>query len=90
MHVERASNPSCQPSIHCSAMRWIVDLVYILVILLTLPIWLTRMIRTGKIRTDWRGRCGHVPAALAGAADPGVSRVLIHAVSVGEERQSLG
>ncbi|MEE2719009.1 MAG: glycosyltransferase N-terminal domain-containing protein [Planctomycetota bacterium] len=64
-------------------MRWLVDGVYLLVVLLTLPIWLVRMIRTGKIRTDWRGRFGHVPdAAWRDRRDR--RRVLIHAVSVGE------
>ena len=64
-------------------MRWLVDGVYLLVVLLTLPIWLVRMIRTGKIRTDWRGRFGHVSdAASRDGRDR--RRVLIHAVSVGE------
>lgn len=44
------------------------------------PIWVTRMARTGKLRTDWRGRFGHA-APWGRSARP---RVLIHAVSVGE------
>lgn len=57
-----------------------VDLVYLLAALLTSPVWLTRMIRSGKIRTDWPGRFGRAP-------DPGSAgrpRLLLHAVSVGE------
>jgi len=62
-------------------MGWIADLLYLLLVLLTSPLWLTRMIRTGKIRTDWPGRLGAAP-------DPGPPggrrRLLLHAVSVGE------
>ena len=69
--------------IHCAPMRWLVDGVYLLVVLLTMPVWLVRMIRTGKIRTDWRGRFGHTAAdAMRGSRDR--RRVVIHAVSVGE------
>ena len=64
-------------------MRWLVDGVYLLVVLLTMPVWLVRMIRTGKIRTDWRGRFGFTPAdASRGSHER--RRVVIHAVSVGE------
>ena len=61
-------------------MRWLADLIYLLLAILTCPIWLVRMIRTGKIRTDWVGRFGFAPA-------PGPKerqRLLLHAVSVGE------
>jgi len=61
-------------------MRWGLDLLYWLVLLTTAPLWVGRMIATGKIRTDWRGRLG---GALRPAADVR-PRVLIHAVSVGE------
>lgn len=64
-------------------MRWLVDGVYILVVVLTLPVWLIRMIRTGKIRTDWPGRFGRVPGADT-RSNRARSRVLLHAVSVGE------
>lgn len=57
-----------------------VDLAYLLAALITAPVWLTRMIRTGKIRTDWVGRLGG-GAALAAPDRP---RLLLHAVSVGE------
>ncbi len=61
-------------------MPWLVDAVYLAVALVTLPVWLVRMIRTGKIRTDWAGRFGRTePLPAAGA-----KRILIHAVSVGE------
>jgi 3-deoxy-D-manno-octulosonic-acid transferase len=72
-------------------MRWLVDKVYLLVAFLTAPIWLFRMIRTGKIRTDWAGRFGRAPAppprtGTAASCRRGGDgpRVLIHAVSVGE------
>lgn len=35
-----------------------VDLVYFAAAIASAPIWLPRMIRTGKIRTDWAGRFG--------------------------------
>jgi 3-deoxy-D-manno-octulosonic-acid transferase len=64
-------------------MRWLVDGVYLVVVLLTMPIWLFRMIRTGKIRTDWPARFGRV-GATARRGDSERPRVLLHAVSVGE------
>lgn len=68
----------CFP-IHSLPM-WLLDVVYLVVLVITSPVWLTRMIRTGKIRTDWEGRLGRAtrPAAT------GKKRVLVHAVSVGE------
>jgi 3-deoxy-D-manno-octulosonic-acid transferase len=73
-------------------MSLVADFFYALIVLLLSPIWLTRMIRTGKIRTDWRGRCGHcdVPdgspgqGAAGGGGGGSGGRVLLHAVSVGE------
>lgn len=56
------------------------DLCYLVGALATSPIWLARMIATGKIRTDWRARFGHGEALPAKRAP----RVLLHAVSVGE------
>ena len=72
--VERAA-----PRVKRSAFV-LTDLCYFAVALLTSPIWLTRMIATGKIKTDWSARFGD------GAIVPRTerSRVLIHAVSVGE------
>ncbi len=61
-------------------MRWLIDAVYLAVALITSPVWLVRMIRTGKVKTDWRGRLGHT-ARIAG---PGSGGVLVHTVSVGE------
>ena len=69
-----------QPQLHSPAMRWLIDAVYLAVALITSPVWLVRMIRTGKIKTDWRGRLGHT-ARIAGA---GSGRILVHTVSVGE------
>lgn len=47
----------------------------------TAPVWGYRMLRTGKWRTDWRGRFGRSRKGFA--PFPGKT-VLIHAVSVGE------
>lgn len=61
-------------------MPLLVDLIYGVAALLTLPVWLFRMWQTGKIRTDWAGRLGRtlpLPPKLR-------PRLLIHAVSVGE------
>jgi len=57
-----------------------LDLAYLAAATVTAPYWLWRLGRTGRLRTDWRGRMGH--------ADPwprtGRPRLLLHAVSVGE------
>ncbi len=60
---------------------WAFDILYLGFTLLSSPVWIWRLVRTGKWRTDWRGRFGHADA-LAPVA--GVRTVLIHAVSVGE------
>ena len=60
-------------------MRWLLDLLYLGLALVTSPIWLVRLIWTGKIRTDWPGRFGS-----ARISPPARRRILIHAVSVGE------
>jgi 3-deoxy-D-manno-octulosonic-acid transferase len=56
------------------------DVGYFVGALLASPLWLTRMVATGKIKTDWRARFGFGDA-VAKSARP---RILIHAVSVGE------
>ena len=61
-------------------MRWLTDVLYLAVLLLTAPIWFTRMALRGRLRTDWAGRLGRAPS-LAPADG---TRVLLHAVSVGE------
>ncbi len=61
-------------------MGWLIDAGYLAAAFLSSPVWLTRMVRSGKIRTDWRGRFGRA-APLAPARGP---RILLHAVSVGE------
>ena len=66
--------------IHSLLMRWLINLVYITILVLTSPIWLMRMIRTGKIKTDWQGRFGRT--GQLGPKDS--KRLLIHTVSVGE------
>ena len=57
-----------------------IDALYLAAAILGSPVWLPRMIRTGKIRTDWRARFGH-GEMLPRSSRP---RVLLHAVSVGE------
>lgn len=61
-------------------MSWLVDLLYFLLVVITAPAWIMRMIRSGKIRTDWPGRFGRT---IALPSSPG-KRLLIHGVSVGE------
>ena len=58
----------------------VTDLCYFVGAVLASPLWLARMIATGKIRTDWRARFG-LGDVLPRSAAP---RILIHAVSVGE------
>ncbi|MEO0966325.1 MAG: glycosyltransferase N-terminal domain-containing protein [Planctomycetota bacterium] len=51
------------------------------------PVWGWSLWRTGKWRTDWRGKRGFVDAGASSrdSASPGVAgRILLHAVSVGE------
>ena len=57
-----------------------IDALYLAAAILGSPVWLPRMIRTGKIHTDWRARFGHGETL----PDSGRPRVLLHAVSVGE------
>ena len=61
-------------------MRWLYDLAYVSAAIVSSPIWLFRLLRTGKLRTDWPARFGRGPV-LAPTDAP---RILIHAVSVGE------
>jgi 3-deoxy-D-manno-octulosonic-acid transferase len=60
-----------------------LDILYGSAALLTAPLWGCQMWRTGKHRTDWRGRFGHAPPEVS-AGDPLTRTLLIHAVSVGE------
>ena len=61
-------------------MAALIDAAYLAGAAATAPIWLTSMIRTGKIHTDWNARLGH-GATLPRTTRP---RILLHAVSVGE------
>ena len=63
----------------------VVNGVYLLGAVVLSPMWLTRMIRTGKIKTDWPARFGK-GRTLPPARGP---RVLLHAVSVGEVNATL-
>jgi 3-deoxy-D-manno-octulosonic-acid transferase len=57
-----------------------LDILYITAAAVSSPVWGFRLWRTGKWRTDWRARFGHLPTL------PATDRktILIHAVSVGE------
>ncbi len=61
-------------------MGALLDVIYLVVAVITSPVWLVQMIRTGKIRTDWAGRFGWSEPIPA----PRRPRVLVHGVSVGE------
>lgn len=56
------------------------DLAYALAALLGSPLFAFRLLRTGKWRTDWRGRFGHCAPLDADSAHT----ILVHGVSVGE------
>ncbi|NNM26817.1 MAG: glycosyltransferase, partial [Phycisphaerales bacterium] len=61
-------------------MRWLGDAAYLGGAILTSPVWLPRMLVTGKIRTDWPARFGRGDTIVATDRP----RILLHAVSVGE------
>lgn len=63
-----------------------LDLAYAVGAVLTSPVWGLSLLRTGKWRTDWRGRFGHVElkAGKQESRKAGNKTLLIHAVSVGE------
>ena len=58
------------------------DLVYLSAAALTSPVWATSLLRTGKWRTDWRGRFGHTPSLPPSPDKP--KTLLLYGVSVGE------
>ena len=57
-----------------------LDAIYATAAALTSPLWLFRLLRTGKWKTDWPARFGRCGPVEDGAGP----RLLIHAVSVGE------
>lgn len=58
---------------------WILNIVYLLAGLVISPLWLYRMLRHGRYRTDWGQRLGAAPVRY------GLQPVIwIHGVSVGE------
>lgn len=63
-------------------MRWMLDCVYAIAALLISPIWLLRRARAGRFRTDWSSRFGRGESLPQ--CNPNKTRILIHAVSVGE------
>ncbi|GAB4195670.1 MAG: lipid IV(A) 3-deoxy-D-manno-octulosonic acid transferase [Phycisphaeraceae bacterium] len=62
-----------------------LDIAYAIGAVVSSPVWGLSLLKTGKWRTDWHGRFGHVgdPAREA-CRQPGKVNLLIHAVSVGE------
>ncbi|MEM9881841.1 MAG: glycosyltransferase N-terminal domain-containing protein [Planctomycetota bacterium] len=61
------------------------DIAYGLGAAAAAPLWATSMLRTGKWRTDWPGRFGHVPDCADDKASATERKtLLIHGVSVGE------
>ncbi len=68
----------------------LLDILYAFFAIITSPVWLILMIRSGKIRTDWSGRFGTISHKAATHLQIVSSqsnlrkRILIHAVSVGE------
>jgi len=65
-------------------IMWLTDVLYLFGAILTSPWWLTSMIATGKIKTDWLGRFGKTRPILKPTAKKDKKRILLHAVSVGE------
>ncbi len=63
-------------------MTIILDILYSIALIFALPFLLIKSFRTGKYRSDWPARLGHVPPNLTKA--PGTRRLMIHCVSVGE------
>ncbi|MCH2137074.1 MAG: hypothetical protein MK101_10935 [Phycisphaerales bacterium] len=61
-------------------MRWLIDLIWLILMLLAAVVLVPRLLARGWHRTHWRGRFGHGPHLAKGSAP----RVLLHAVSVGE------
>ncbi|MDZ4753636.1 MAG: glycosyltransferase N-terminal domain-containing protein [Phycisphaerae bacterium] len=59
----------------------LIDSAFGVAAVLTSPVWLWRMGRRGKLRTDWPARFGRVTPPMERTAR---KRILIHAVSVGE------
>lgn len=57
------------------------DFAYAAAALATSPYWVWRMVRTGKMRTDWPARFGRTGPLEPRSTRP---RILVHAVSVGE------
>lgn len=63
-----------------AALRRRYDLLYALGALVSSPVWALGLLKTGKWRTDWKGRFGKA-TPLPGTDHP---TILLHGVSVGE------
>src|SRR5690625_1351195 len=62
-------------------MSIIYDLAYALAAFISSPIWIFKLVKTGKCKTDWPGRFGKTSFK---AGKSGKQRIVFHAVSVGE------
>ena len=59
------------------------DILYGIGAAATSPVWVTSLLRSGKWRTDWRGRFGRVPS-IPKQEQPDARTLLLYGVSVGE------
>lgn len=66
-------------------MGIVLDMVYFLALVVSSPIWLYRMLRHGRYRTDWTERFGAVPKCYG--LQP---TIWIHGVSLGEINAARG
>lgn len=67
-------------------MRILIDLLYLVLLILLSPVWLWKLLTTGKWRTNWVARLGFCWVPPDPHAPHGHHRptLLLHAVSVGE------
>jgi len=80
MYVEQANPIRQVAKTYNARVPNLLDLAYAIGATLTSPVWGLSLWRTGKWRTDWRGRYGHAKQL---ADHPGKT-LLFNAVSVGE------
>lgn len=66
-----------------SRMYLLYTVLYVLVLILSMPYWLIGMLRAGKYRAGLAERFGRIPVRLK-LPSPGELSIWIHAVSVGE------
>lgn len=80
-HYSRTAAFACPGAVTLpAAMRFVVDLVYLLFAILASPWWVVRMTIRSRLQTDWSARFGRGPDLPA----TDCPTILLHAVSVGE------